>query len=124
MLFFKKKITVGGYAYTIFGPDGGWFRISRSAAAKWYTLAKNHPELIAKGWTISREWEMATVDACPWCGARPDGIDYDYDGAFRTADCGYKQCREGRDRLDFCFYGEQCGKDHDINGEHRIRLNA
>lgn len=41
---------------------------------------------------IEVERIMHKVPACPWCGSRPQLIDYDCDGPYRIADCGSDQC--------------------------------
>ncbi|MEV1170122.1 hypothetical protein [Nonomuraea sp. NPDC049784] len=40
--------------------------------------------------------QVEEMPACYWCRARPRAVEYDCDGAYRTATCDSAQCREAR----------------------------
>ncbi|MGI5281749.1 hypothetical protein ACQEVF_59410 [Nonomuraea polychroma] len=40
--------------------------------------------------------QVEQAPACAWCRARPRAVEYDCDGAYRTATCDAPQCMEAR----------------------------
>ncbi|MGW2633791.1 hypothetical protein ACWC2K_31290 [Streptomyces chattanoogensis] len=41
---------------------------------------------------VTRRVALVDHPACPWCGARPQLMDWDCDGLYYTATCGSPQC--------------------------------
>jgi hypothetical protein len=82
----------------LYGPDGT--EIYAPAFVSRWELADQRAKfarLAAKGFALKLERHVyfSRVEVCYYCQARPRAIDYDIDGAYRTATCDSEQCQRG-----------------------------
>jgi hypothetical protein len=86
------------YYWSLFAPDGTEVH-GPNPVRPWElrSIRDNHIRLTVKGWRIAvtRDVLAWPVEVCFYCQARPCAIDYDIDGAYRTATCDSDQCRQG-----------------------------
>ncbi|MQS40012.1 hypothetical protein [Streptomyces katsurahamanus] len=65
--------------------------LTMRAAGDMLRKIKANPE-IGTVFRVVREVRTRLVEACPWCGARPQALEWDCDGPYRTATCESPQC--------------------------------
>ncbi|MFG3200339.1 hypothetical protein ACGFYT_29945 [Streptomyces sp. NPDC048208] len=81
--------------YYVANSNGSESRITERQAAEIIRVQRETPEF-APMFTVIRDVQEWTANACAWCGSRPRVWEWDCDGKFETSSCDSEQCRAGR----------------------------